>query len=401
MTARQRRLALWGTLGVLLVGGLVYAFRPQPVPVDLTTVERGTLTVTVDEEGETRVRDVYVLAAPVSGRMRRIEAEAGDLMEAGDTVIAQIEPVDPTLLDVRTESEARAAVHAAEAARDLAAAEVERAEANLDFARTELTRQQSLMERGAVSERELDAARREFRTARAALATARAALQERIFDLDRARARLVSPVEMRERGEACECIPIRAPVSGVVLRVLRESEGPVQAGEPLLEIGDASELEVVVDLLSADAVKVDAGDRAILEEWGGDGPLEAVVRRVEPYGFTKISALGIEEQRVNVVLDFAEPREEWASLGHGYRVEARIVLWDGEDVLKVPLSALFRDGGRWAVFAVEDGVARLRHVERGRNTGLEAEILSGLEEGQPIVLYPTNRVADGVRVVPR
>jgi HlyD family secretion protein len=402
MTVRQRRIALWGTLGLLLAAGLVYAFRPQPVPVDFATVERGTLTVTVDEEGETRVRDVYVLSAPVSGRMRRVEAEAGDRVVAGETILAEIEPIDPTLLDVRTQSEAQAAVRAAEAARDLASAEVERAEANLDFARTELRRHQNLMDRGAASERELDAARREFRTARAALDTARAALQERIFELDRARARLVSPLQTHERqGECSECIPVRAPVSGRVLRVVRESEGPVASGEPLIEIGDPSELEVGVDLLSADAVKVQAGDRAVFEEWGGDEPLHARVRRVEPYGFTKISALGIEEQRVNVILDFTDPREKWEALGHGYRVEARIVLWEGDDVLKLPLSALFRDGERWAVFAVEDGVARLRHVERGRHTGLEAEILSGLEEGQRVVLYPSNRVADGVPVVAR
>jgi len=401
MTAAQRRLALWGALALLLVVGLVYAFWPRPVPVDLATVERGPLAVTVDEEGQTRVRDVHVLSAPVAGRMRRIEADAGDEVIAGETIVAQIEPIDPTLLDVRSESEAQAAVRAASAARDTAAAEVQRAEANLAFAQKELARQQNLMERGAVSQRDLDAANREYRTSRAVLETARAAFQERIFELDRAQARLVSPIETRERGGECACIPLRAPVSGRVLRVIRESEGPVQAGDPLLEIGDPSQLEVVVDLLSADAVKVEPGARAILEEWGGGEPLEARVRRVEPYGFTKISALGIEEQRVNVILDFAEPREKWRALGHGYQAEVRIVLWEGEDVLKLPLSALFRDGERWAVFAAGNGVARLRHVERGRHNGLEAQIVAGLEAGEKIVLYPSNRVADGVRVVAR
>jgi HlyD family secretion protein len=401
VTAQQRRFALWGVLALLLAVGLVFAFWPRAVPVDLATVERGPLLVTVDEEGETRVRDVHVLSAPVSGRLRRIEAEAGDEVVAGETIVAQIEPIDPTLLDVRSESEAKATVRAASAARDTAAAEVQRAEANLAYAQTELARQQNLMDRGAVSQRDLDAARREFRTTRAALETARAAFQERIFDLDRAQARLVSPIDTHKRGADCECIPLRAPVSGRVLRVMRESEGPVQAGDPLLEIGDPSDLEVVVELLSADAVKVQPGARAILEEWGGGEPLEARVRRVEPYGFTKVSALGIEEQRVKVILDFVEPREKWQALGHGYRVEARIVLWEGDDVLKIPLSALFRDGDHWAVFEADDGTAHLREVQRGRHTGLEAEVVSGLEAGERVVLYPSDRVSDGVSVVPR
>lgn len=401
MNAARRRIALWGTLGGLLAAGLVYAFRPRPVPVDFATAERGALVVTVDEEGETRVRDVYVLLAPVTGSLRRVEADPGDPVTVGETILAEIEPIDPELLDVRSETEARAAVRAAEAARELAAAEVERAEANLEFARTELNRIERLQDQGVASDRDLDAARLAYRTARAALGTARAALQERIFELDRARARLVSPLEAQERRETCACIPVRAPVSGQVLRVVRESAGPVRAGEPIVEIGDPASLEVVVDLLSADAVKVDAGDRAILEAWGGGRPLEARVRRVEPYGFTKISALGIEEQRVNVILDFVEPRERWERLGHGYRVEARIVLWEGEDVLKLPLGALFRDGDGWAVFAVEDGVARLRRVEPGHQSGLEVEIRSGLEPGDRVVLHPSDRVADGVRVTAR
>ena len=401
MQLRRRRWALWGTLAGLLLAGLVFAFRPRPLAVDLANAERGSLTVTVDEEGETRIHDVHVLSAPVSGRMRRIEAEAGDAVVAGETIVAQIEPIDPALLDARSESEAQATIRSAEAARDLTASEVERAEANLAYARSELTRQQGLIDRGAASQRDFDSARREFRTARAALQTARAAYQGRIFELDRARARLLSPVEARSRAGECDCIPLRAPVSGRVLRVVRESEGPVSAGEPLIEIGDPAELEVVVELLSADAVRVEAGARAILEEWGGAGSLEARVRRVEPYGFTKVSALGIEEQRVNVILDINEPRERWQALGHGYRVEARIVLWEGNEVLKLPLSALFREGDGWAVFVVEGGMAKLRPVERGRHTGLEAVIVAGLEAGDAVVRYPSDRVEDGVRVVAR
>jgi len=401
MTPKQRRMTLWGTLGALLVAGLVYAFRPQPVLVDLAEARRAPLRVTVDEEGETRVRDVFVLSAPVSGRMKRVELDAGEAVEASTTVVAEIEPSDPTLLDARSETEAQAAVRAAEAALDTARAQVEQAEAELDFARTELERQQSLSERGIASARDLDAARREFRSLRAALATARAALQERSFQLDRARARLVSPVEAADPEGQCECIAIRAPVSGVVLRVVRESAGVVAAGEPLVEIGDPEELEIVVDLLSADAVKVEPGMRVIIEGWGGETPLEGRVRRVEPFGFTKVSALGIEEQRVNVIVDFADPAERWRRLGHGYRVEARIVLWEGEDVLSLPVSSFFRHGDRQAVFVVEDGVARLREVERGHQTGLRAEVAAGLEAGETVVLYPDERVDDGVRVAER
>jgi len=401
MTVAQKRLALWGTIGLLLLVGLVWAFWPRPVPVDLAAAERGPLTVTVDEEGETRVRDVYTLSAPVTGRQRRIELEVGDRVVAGETVAAEIEPIDPELLDARSEREARAAVQAAEAARTAAEARLERADADLEYALTELRRQQRLMDRGAASERELDTAQREYRTARASVANARAALQQATFELDRARARLVSPVEARDPEGDCECIPVRPPVTGRVLRVLHESAGVVRAGEPLLEIGDPENLEVVVDLLSADAVRVSPGDRVLIEEWGGDGALEGRVRRVEPYGFTKVSALGIEEQRVNVVIDFTDPREAWDRLGHGYRVEARIVIWERDDVLKLPLSALFRDGERWAVFAVVDGVARLRPVERGRHDGLETEIRSGLEAGERVVRYPSDRVADGARVTQR
>lgn len=413
MSVAAKRFALWGSLGVLLVGGLVWAFLPRPVPVDLAAVERGRLTVSIDAEGVTRVRDVYVLSAPVTGRTRRIDLEVGDAVAAGETVAAEIEPVDPELLDVRTKREARAAVQAAEAARERAEAELERAEANLAYARPDLRRQQRLMEEGVTSERDLDTAQRQYRTARATVGTARASLQEATFELDRARARLASPgdpgdpgdpgesVPPGARGNDSASIPVRPPVTGRILRVLHESAGVVQAGTPLLEIGDPAELEIVADLLSADAVKVEAGDPVIVEEWGGEGVLRGQVRRVEPYGFTEISALGIEEQRVNVIVDLVDPRETWQRLGHGYRVEARIVVWERDDVLRIPLSALFRHGDAWAVFAVEDGVARLRPVEPGRHTGLEVEIRSGLEEGDLVVRYPSNQVADGVGVTRR
>lgn len=398
---RKRRIVLWSGLGLLLAGGLVFAFRPQPALVDLVEVGRGSLVVTIDEEGETRVRDVFQLSAPISGRARRIESEAGDWVEAGQTVVVEIEPADPDLLDVRSEKEASAAVNSAEASMRLAAAELEAAEAELHFAEHQLDRATHLREVGTLSERDFDEAERVHRTSRAAVSTARAALQASSFELDRARARLVSPLDAAANPGECACIPVHSPVTGRVLRVLHESAGVVRAGEPLLEVGDPSDLEIVTDLLSADAVKVEPGQRVLIEEWGGEDGLEGRVRRVEPYGFTKVSALGIEEQRVNVVIDIVSPPESWQRLGHGYRVEARIVLLEREDVVKAPLTALFRNGDSWSVFVEEGGRARRRPVQRGRVSGLEAEIVSGLEPGERIVLYPSDRVTDGARIAPR
>ncbi len=402
MDWRRRRIALWSGLGLALGLGLAVAFAPSAVPVDLAPAEAGTLTVTVDEEGETRVRDVFVLSAPVAGRVRRIEIEAGDAVVARETVVAEIEPSDPDFLDVRSKSQAEAAVKAAEASLSLAAASLEQARAELDFAESERERKRELERRGAVSARDLDDAERLYRTRRAAVGTAEAALRERSFEVDRARAQLVSPLDARgPRGEGCACIPLRAPVSGRVLRVLRESEGVIRAGEALLEIGDPRELEIVADLLSSDAVRVEEGQRVIVDEWGGEGSLAGRVRRVEPLGFTKISALGIEEQRVNVLVDFTDPPERWRRLGHGYRVVVRIVLWEGVDVLKLPLTAFFRSGGGWAVFVAEGSRARLRPVELGQTNGLEAEVRGGIEAGARVVAYPSDRVRDGVRLAPR
>ena len=401
MKANQRRLILWTGLGGAVVLALFIAFRPQAVPVDIEVAASGSLVVTVDEEGETRVRDIFVLSAPVAGRMLRIEAEAGDEVIANETVIAEIEPVDPTFLDFRSEAQAQAAIRAAESARTLAQAEVDQAAAELEFARAEVERARELIVDNTISRRELDDAERNHKTAKAAYATTLAGLQVRNFELERARAELLSPAEVRLKRGDCECVPISAPVDGRVLRVLQESEGVVPAGEPLLEIGDPADLEIVVDLLSADAVRVAAGQRVVIEGWGGETPVAGRVRRVEPFGFTKISALGIEEQRVNVIIDFTSPREQWQRLGHGYQVDLRIVLWEGVDVVKLPLTALFRDGDQWAVFVESGGRAQRRHVEIGRRNGLEAEIIGGLKVGERVIMHPSDKVIDGIRVTGR
>jgi HlyD family secretion protein len=398
MTLNARRIAIWGGLGFILVAGIAYALRPQPVLVDLATVAQGAMMVTIDEEGETRVRDVFQLSSPITGQVRRIELEVGDQVVAEVTVVAEIEPVDPEFLDLRSEAQAEAAVRAAMAARALATAELEQAEAELEFAQSDVDRSRRLIGRGTISQRALDDAERRFRTRKAAVATANAALEMREYELERARAELLGPHLAVERREQCDCVSITAPVSGRVLRVDHESEGVVEAGDPLIEIGDPKDLEIVVDLLSSDAVKVKADQRVIVEEWGGDGLLTGRVERVEPYGFTKVSALGIEEQRVNVIVDFEEDPEKWQRLGHGYQVETRIVIWESDSVLKLPLSAFFRVGDRWAVFVEEEGSARQRLVRLGRFGGFEAEILEGLADGERVVLHPSDRVIDGARI---
>jgi HlyD family secretion protein len=400
MSPAAKRLSFWVPMVLALAVALAWLFRPAAVPVDIVAVESGPLMVSVSDEGETRVRDMYVVSAPVPGRMRRVDLEAGDAVVAEKTVVARIEPSDPASLDVRSAAEARAGVDAAAASRTHAAAQVRRAQAELEFARSELARIRVLARSNTVSANDLDSAERRAKTADAALGEARAEQQVRESEYQVARARLMTPAS-RTRTADCDCVTVFSPVSGDVLRVVTESEGVVQSGTPILEVGDPDKLEVVVDLLSSDAVQVQAGQRAVIEAWGGSAPLEGVVRRVEPFGFTKVSALGIEEQRVNVIIDIKEPRQRWQRLGHGYRVEPRIVLWEGRDVLKVPVSALFRQGQRWAVFVADGGQAVLREVEIGRENGLEAEITSGLEVGERIVLHPGDRVAPGARLEER
>lgn len=400
MTTRTKRLVFWGSPALVLALGLGFAFRPQPVVVDLYEIERGELIVTVDDEARTRVHDIYVLSAPVAGRMRRIELHVGDTVRARETIVANIEPSDPAFLDPRSEAQARADIRAAESAEALARAAVEQAQAELDFAAREHDRAVQLSEEGTISERELDEAERAFRTKRAALATTVAALDIRAYELERARAALVTPASETRPAE-CECVAIRAPVDGSVLRILQQSEGVVSAGDALVEIGDPRDLEIVVDLLSSDAVNVEPGQRVIIEHWGGDATLDGRVRLVEPYGFTKVSALGIEEQRVNAIIDLTSPMEAWSRLAHGYRVDVRIVLWQAPDAVKVPLLALFRDGEGWAVFVENAGRAERRPVTLGRRNRLEAEILSGLQAGTRVVLHPSDRVQHGVRIAAR
>ncbi len=386
---------------------LLYAFWPRPLAVDIDQAARAPMIVTIDEEAKTRVRDAYIVSAPVSGRLLRVEVEPGDEVVENETVIARLTPTTPSVLDVRTEEQARAAVEAANAALTLARADVRRADADADYARAELERTRKLRETNTVSEAALDRAERAARSAEAALDTARAAVSMRQADLDNARAMLMTPEEADAKAAGINphpqtSLPLRAPISGRILRVMQESETVLAAGTPILEIGDPlGDLEIVAELLSTDAVKVSPGDRVIIDKWGGADPLEGRVEKIEPWGFTKYSALGVEEQRVNAVIQFAGAEDARQRLGHGFRVEVRIVIWEDAAALTIPSSAVFRSGDEWSVFAVENGRARLRAIETGRNNGVAVNIQSGLEEGDQIILYPGNRVTDGARVKQR
>ena len=386
-----------------IVAAFVYAFRPQPIEADFGKVVRGDMRITIDEEGETRIHDRFVVSAPVPGRVLRIDLEPGDTVLARRTRVATFLPIEPAPLDIRSRTEAEARVRAAQAA-------VERVKANLDRVREELSFRESQMERygelfeqGLVSRERFETAEFEARRQREVSNTAELEIQDAERAVEVARASLVQVVAdaTSDSNGNGQPITIRSPINGVVLRRLRESESVVPSGEPLVEIGDTSQLEIVSDLLSADAVRIGAGDEVLIEEWGGGMTLHGSVRLVEPSGFMKLSALGVEEQRVNVIIDFDDPEQAAGYLGDGYRVEIRIVTWETDDTLKIPTSSLFRTGDDWSVFTVVEGRAVLRRVEIGQRNGLEAQILSGLSVDDPLIIHPSDDVADGVRIMPR
>lgn len=383
-----------------LLGLLVYAMQPQPVLVDIVEVERGPMEVTVEEDGQTRIKERYIVSTPLSGRLLRIDLDPGDRVFAGETTLARMEPTDPELLDPRFIAQVTARVKAAEGRLKQAEAELERARAAVEFAEAELGRATRLEQSGALTDAALDEKRLLYRTRveeqRAAAFATDIARYE--VELERAALQRTSTGD-DEDGPVDNEFAIRSPITGKVLRVFQESAAVLTAGARLIEVGDPLDLEVVVDVLSRDAVRIEPGARVQLEEWGGSKPLNGTVRLVEPAGFTKISALGVEEQRVNVVIDFNEPIKNHGQLGDGFRVEARIVVWESDGVLKVPTSALFRDGEDWAVFVVsEEGVARLRKIDVGKQNALEAEVLSGLEASARVIAHPSDQISDGTSV---
>jgi HlyD family secretion protein len=396
MNAQTRRRAFVIVVSALVIGAVVYGFLPRPVTVDAVAVRRGPLRVTVDEEGKTRVKDRYVISAPVAGYLRRISLKAGDPIRKGEC-IAELEPLRSTVLDPRSRAEAQAAVEAAKAALRAAEENARAAEAEAEYAAQKLERSKQLIEKGFVSRDDLDQAETNAKRTAATVLSTRAAVNVSRSELERAKAVLAHSAAMGP-DRTGEIVRVCSPVKGDVLKIHRESAGVVQAGDPLLDLGDPAKIEVAVEVLSADAVNIRKGTAVLFERWGGEGVLEGRVRVVEPGGFTKISSLGVEEQRVNVIVDFTSPRERWQGLGDAYRVEASFITWEGSDVLQVPASALFRKEEDWAVFVIDGNRARERVVSIGRRNGLAAEVLSGLTEGERVVAHPDRSVGDGVRV---
>ncbi|MDV7143554.1 HlyD family efflux transporter periplasmic adaptor subunit [Tropicimonas sp. TH_r6] len=386
---------------------LVWAFRPQPVLVDLGEVRRGALMVTIDEEARTRVHEPYVVSTPVAGRLLRVEVEPGDVVERGTTVVAHMLPLNPSALDIRTREQARAAVTAAEAALRVARADLNKAMADNDLTQSDLARAERLTRTGTLSQASLERAQSKARAAQATLDTAEAAISMREAEVDTIRAQLIG---FDDQGLSAAlqishetATPLFAPATGRILQVMQKSETTLPVGTPIMEIGNIEDdLEIVVELLSTDAVQVREGARVIVDKWGGAPPLNGEVIRVDPWGFTKYSALGVEEQRVNARIRFTDPPETRSALGHGYRVEVRIVVWEAEDAVIAPASALYRNGDGYSAFIVgAEGLAELRRVEPKRSNGIETAIHTGLAPGEAVILYPAPGLAEGQRVAPR
>ncbi|TXH99378.1 MAG: HlyD family efflux transporter periplasmic adaptor subunit [Pseudorhodobacter sp.] len=379
-----------------VIGFLIWAFLPRPVEVDLARVEPRPLEVVVEEEGEARIREVFTVSATISGKVQRISLHAGDSVIAGETTVALIGPAPPVLLDSRARAVAEATAAAAQAAMDLARAQLAQAEATRDFMATEANRAAALFAKGAISQRSHDATIRERKTAEAAVSSAIANLAVREKELESA----LVVLRPDQAAKAKCCVKVLAPASGRVLRVLSESEQVVQAGTPLLEIGDPGNMEILVELLSRDAVRVKPGAAATISGWGGM-PVPAVVERVEPSATTRISALGIDEQRVKVILALTGPAESYSQLGHGFRVITQISLWREEGVLTIPVGALFRNGNDWAAYVLRDGRARLQIISLGERNESLAQVLDGLQPGDTVILHPSDLVTDGVSVIGR
>ncbi len=391
-------------LGMLVLAGgigaaLYLAMREQPALVDIATVSSGPMTVTIEEEGVTRVRDIYTVSSPIAGHLDRITLDEGDKVKADTTVIASIHPPDPPFIDERTRTELIAAIEAARSAVALADVERRRAQSAMSLAQSDYSRSLRLAKDNIISQSALEKAKNDVDVTEAQVAAAIATIRLRKAELASAEARLQQPgdVSLTPDREGC-CVELTAPVDGIVLKVLARSEQAVMQGTKIAEIGDPRNLEITVDLLSSDATRIAPETPVVITEWGGEKGLQAHVRRIDPAGFTKISALGIEEQRVSAILDLAETPE---TLGHGYRVLAQMAIWSGENVKQVPIGALFRSGGKWAVFVIEDTKAVTRPVEIGHLNTKNAEILTGLENGDKVILYPSDVIESGTLVEAR
>ena len=382
-----------------LLAGIVAGLRPRPIEVETAVVSTGPLVVSVLEEGKTRIRHRYVITPPIAGFLDRVALRAGDPIEAGKTVLAAIQPQPASFLDPRARAEAEARVRGAEAAKMQRESQIERARAALELAEKELARAAELKKSGAIATKDWDAAESQVSILQRELNTAEFALRVAEFERAQAEAALMQ-VKNPSLGQG-EPLTIVSPVSGFVLVVHEESARMLPAGAPIMEVGDPTDLECEIELLSSDAVGVRPGAEVSIGQWGGDAPLRGKVSLVEPGGYTKISALGVEEQRVKVRVDFTDPIPASHPLGDRFRVEARIVTWRGEQVMQVPTGALFRRGGDWMTFLFEAGQARQSKVEIAHTNGAAAEIRTGLREAQRVILHPPDAVADGVAVKPR
>jgi HlyD family secretion protein len=398
MTPQTRKLIFLIAFGVLVIAGVIYGFLPKPRPMQIAAVLYAPLQVIIEEEGETQVEQLYVISSPVTAFLRRIDFEVGDMVEKGQP-LAHLEAPRAVILDIRTRTEAMTRVEAAESRLVQVRQQARAAEVTADLAKKERRRIERLFESGSVSLQRLEQVVSEADQAVANLDSARAVVNAALADLATARAALEDESSLDTVQSVREVL--HSPEAGKVLAIHRKSEGPVNPGESLIEIGDTNRIEVKVDVLSQDAVRIRPGNRVLIDQWGGESPLEAVVDRIEPAGITVVSALGVEEQRVNVFAKLVSPPEVWSDLGSGYRVLARFVIWENDNVLQVPSAALFRDEDGWAVFAVENNRAVKKTVRVGHRAGLATQVISGIEDGDVVIVHPDRSIHEGIRVVAR
>ncbi|HKJ33163.1 MAG TPA: HlyD family efflux transporter periplasmic adaptor subunit [Balneolales bacterium] len=394
MNNRKKAGIISAVVIVLLL--LLYGFWPRPVEVDAWEIKSEPFRVTIEEEGRTRVKDRYVITSPVSGIAMRLDRDVGDKVSKGETLLC-LEPLRSDVLDPRRRAEAQARVQATKAALEAAKETANAAKADADLAQNELKRMQGLFKEGSATQQMLDQAEANARRAKAHLTSSNFAVEVARYEYKAAQTTLRYSAAEGVRDTTAK-VPITSPVDGNILKIHHKSEGVVAAGQALVEVGNSRALEVETDVLSSDAVKIAPGTRVVYDRWGGDKPLNGIVRTVEPIGFTKISALGVEEQRVLVISDIVSPQNEWKRLGDGYRVISRFIVWENDKVLQVPTSALFRKDQDWAVFVINNKRAHLRKVDIGVKSGLMAEVLSGLKDGDLVITHPDEALEDGTRV---
>lgn len=392
----RRRIFVTGIIVIVLIL-LAYGFLPKTQEVDIVPVKRGPLQITIEEEGRTRLKDRFTISAPTAGYLRRINAKVGDVVKKGQRV-AVLEPLQSQALDPRSRATAEAAVASAEAALGAATERERVAKADIAYLEQRLERLKALYDKGSISKDQFDQINSETQKARAMQLAAAAEINVARSEVERAKVSLKNFSTVKGSGNTIEVI---SPVNGAIFRIYHESEGAVNIGQSLIDVGDSRDLEVRVEVLSSDAVKIKQGTQVLFKRWGNDEPLTGKVTLVEPAGFTKISSLGVEEQRVLVIVDITSPPEQWRVLGDGFRMETHFIIWEKENILQIPASALFRLGDQWAVFVAEGGKAQKRVVEIGQRNGLAAEILSGLKENEQVLAYPDDAIGEGTKVKQR